>query len=129
MQIALQTSNYSLEQWHTRTRQPIDPTYTNKISMKGNPEGPLFGEHLVFTGALQLKRKEAATLAAKAGCTVSSNVSNKTSLLVIGDQDLSRLAGQDKSSKHRKAEELIKTGNDIKILSESDFLHLIATYA
>ncbi|GAH70392.1 unnamed protein product, partial [marine sediment metagenome] len=33
--------------------------------------------------------------------------------------------GHEKSSKHRKAEELILKGHDIRILSESDFKQLV----
>jgi DNA polymerase-3 subunit epsilon len=43
---------------------------------------------------------------------------------VVGDQDVTRLAGHSKSSKHRKAEELIAKGVPIRILRESDFEEL-----
>jgi DNA polymerase-3 subunit epsilon len=40
---------------------------------------------------------------------------------------LSKLvAGEQKSSKHRKAEKLIEDGHPIRILKESDFLELVA---
>lgn len=42
-------------------------------------------------------------------------------LLVVGNQDVRKLAGQERSSKHRKAEELINGGQKIRIISESDF--------
>ena len=44
--------------------------------------------------------------------------------LVVGDQDVQKLAGHNKSSKHRKAEDLILKGQPIRILRESDFLEL-----
>ena len=47
-------------------------------------------------------------------------------MLVVGDQDLSVLAGHEKSSKHRKAEDLIEKGQDIKILKESEFMRLVS---
>jgi len=53
-------------------------------------------------------------------------VNKKVTLLVVGDQDVLKLAGQEKSSKHRKAEALIAAGQEIRILRESDFLSLIA---
>jgi len=46
-------------------------------------------------------------------------------LLVIGDQDLSKLAGFEKSSKHRKAELLVSGGNPIRIILETDFKALV----
>jgi DNA polymerase-3 subunit epsilon len=85
----------------------------------------LYGEVIVFTGALEVPRREAADLAAALGCHVSTNVNKETTLLVVGDQDLKRLAGHNKSSKHRKAEELIRMGYPIRIIKESDFLQLI----
>ena len=45
--------------------------------------------------------------------------------LVIGDQDTTKLAGHEKSSKHRKAEELITKGQHIKIIGESDFKAMV----
>ena len=52
-------------------------------------------------------------------------MTKKTTLLVVGDQDLSKLSGKDKSSKHIKAEELISEGQSIRILKESDFEELV----
>ena len=60
-------------------------------------------------------------MAAASGCEVGAAVTKQTTLLVVGDQDISRLAGKDKSSKHVKAEELISKGQKIRILGESDF--------
>ncbi len=90
----------------------------------GNPDGPLSGESLVFTGALFLPRKKAAKIASDLGCDIKTSVSKKTTLLVVGDQDMSLLAGYQKSSKHRKAEKLIGMGIPIKILSEKDFIEM-----
>ena len=110
----------------TRASQPIDPTLKQRISRQGNPDGELFGEVLVFTGALNIPRREAADLAASAGCEVDAGVTKRTTILVVGDQDIQQLAGQEKSSKHRKVEELIKHGQQIRILRETDFRTLVA---
>ncbi len=48
-------------------------------------------------------------------------VTKHTTLLVVGDQDLRKLNGQEKISKHRKAEQLIAKGQALRILGESDF--------
>jgi DNA polymerase-3 subunit epsilon len=47
-------------------------------------------------------------------------------MLVVGDQDVARLAGHSKSSKHRKAEQLMSMGTSIRILRETDFKAIIA---
>ncbi len=92
---------------------------------EGNREGVLFGETIVFTGALTVVRSEAANLAASAGCNVEKSVTRKTTVLVVGDSDISRLAGHDKSSKHRKAEGLIERGIPIRIVGETDFMAMV----
>lgn len=79
----------------------------------------------MFTGALEIPRREAANLAASIGCSVAANVTKKTSLLVIGDQDVWKLAGKVKSSKHLKAEQLISKGQKIRIIKENDFRELV----
>lgn len=103
---------------------PVSPE-GSRIRKDGDPDGPLYGERLVFTGALRMPRREAADLAARLGCTVLPGVTKKTTLLVVGDQDLDRLAGHEKSRKHRRAEELIGQGIPIRILKEGDFRRLM----
>ena len=48
---------------------------------------------------------------------------------MVGEQDLQRLAGQEKSAKHRKAESLIEKGQDIKIIEEKDFFNMVSCCA
>ena len=114
-----------IEGWLKRVNRPIFPSSSESLRREGNAEGVLFGESLVFTGALVIPRREAADMAARAGCNVAANVSKKTTLLVVGTQDRSKLKGYEKSTKHRKAETLIEKGVEIQILSESDFSELI----
>lgn len=124
---AMKETGLDLDDWLKRVQQPIYPIerqYTPPIKRDGNPEGAFYGEVLVFTGALSMLRREAADLAATIGFQVAPGVTKKTTTLIVGDQDLSRLAGHEKSSKHRKAEELIKSGLPIRILKESDFEEL-----
>ncbi len=90
-----------------------------------DPRGPLFGEVVVFTGQLSISRMEAAQVAYKMGCNIDTGVTRNTTLLVVGDQDQRLLAGYEKSSKHRKAEELRSKGQDIRIIGEVDFMAMI----
>ena len=120
---AIRETNLGLEEWLARIDQLISAT--EKIAREGNPAGHLYGEVACFTGALSITRKEAAALAAEAGCTVKDGVTKKTTLLVVGDQDIRRLAGQIKSTKHRKAEQLVARGQSIRIAAETDFGRLI----
>lgn len=125
---AIEKTGLTVDGWLTRVGQPIDGSAANssgKITMEGDPEGELYGQKIVFTGALSIPRKDAASMAAKIGCSVAPTVSKKINYLVVGDQDVTRLAGKDKSSKHLKAEELIKKGVSIRILKETDFKELV----
>lgn len=126
---ALLETGFDLEGMLSRVGQPVDLSNLSSgavIKREGNPEGSLFGHVVVFTGALNIARREAADLAASIGCEVTQNVSKKTTLLVVGDMDLSRLAGHDKSSKHRRAEELAAQGVPLRIIRETDFRELVA---
>jgi DNA polymerase III subunit epsilon len=120
---AINETGFDVNQWLRRVRQPIDSS--SIIRREGNPEGDLYGEVLVFTGMLSMPRREAAELAAAIGCQVASGVTKETTILVVGDQDIKRLAGHEKSSKHRKAEQLALQGASIRILRESDFRKMV----
>lgn len=125
---AIEQSGLDINSWLRRVKQPINPDKSSRgsaVNRYGNPEGELYGEDIVFTGSLEILRSEAANLAASIGCSVSSGVNKKTSILVVGDQDISKLAGKGKSAKHLKAELLISKGQRIRIIKESDFKELV----
>ena len=127
-QVILSATNKTgldIDEWLRRVSKPIGHSRI-QIQKGENPEGELYSEILVFTGTLLIPRAEAAALAMSAGCTIGSGVTKKTTLLVVGDQDITKLAGKKKSSKHIKAEKLISKGQKIRILSESDFKELVA---
>ena len=127
MLAAMMESGLDLDAMQKRVLQPIDPASSGAASVTrdGNPDGPLAGEVIVFTGALEIPRREAADLAASVGCTVANNVTKKTTMLVVGDMDVAKLAGHDKSSKHRKAEGLVSAGQPLRIIRETDFKELV----
>lgn len=123
----LEESELGIQEWLEKTASPRSRpretiTYEN---LPGNVDGDLYGETLVFTGALAMARHEAAQKANDAGCNVVGSVSTKVSILVVGTQNKHKLKGMTKTSKHRKAEELIASGHEVQIISESDFLDLI----
>ena len=125
---AIQVTGLDIDAWLQRVNKPIDlskSSYSSYVKREGNPEGELYGEVVVFTGSLEIPRKEAADLASSVGCTVAGAVTKKTTILIVGNQDLKKLAGKDKSSKHMKAENFIHNGQYIRILKENDFKELV----
>lgn len=76
-----------------------------------NPETPLSGKTVVFTGTISLARAEAKRRVEDAGGSVSGSVSRKTDYVV---------AGEDPGSKLDRAREL-----GVKILTEDEFRELL----
>lgn len=106
-------------------RAPSANHYAPKVTQEGAADGNFAGQAVVFTGALSMTREQAADLAARHGFDVKSGVSKKVSVLVVGDQDLAALAGHSKSTKHRKADQLLAGGHSIRIIGETEFLQML----
>lgn len=124
---AMLESGLDLPEIQRRSLQPIrSPSSACSVIRTGNIDGPFAGEVIVFTGALEIARNEAADLAASVGYAVAKSVTKKTTVLVVGDVDVARLAGHSSSAKQRKAEELALAGQPIRIIRESDFRELVA---
>jgi DNA polymerase-3 subunit epsilon len=121
---AIEETGFDLDEWITRCKASSSPNSGSNIRREGDGDGPLVGEHIVFTGALEIPRKEAADLAHEAGAAIEAGVTKHTTLLVVGDQDIEKLSGAKKSGKHRKAEQLIEKGQTIRILGEADFMSM-----
>lgn len=86
---------------------------------------PFYKANLVFTGNLKsLSRREAMQRAVNCGACCRNNVSKKTTFLVMGETDYSRVKNG-KSKKLQRAEELIEQGSELQILNEEDFLTML----
>ena len=96
-------------------------------NVEADPGHPLFGEVVCFSGDLDSHtRPEAQKLVADFGASVSSGVTKKTSLVVMGGFDPRTLkAGATLSSKVERAMELATKGQRIEIVTEQTFLELI----
>ncbi len=122
---AIADTGYGLEDWLKRVELTISGQVPGRFASEGDPSGPLAGETVVFTGRLEIPRGIAAEAAAKMGCNVADGVNKRTTILVVGDQDLRRTNGNEKSLKHRKAEDMIAAGALIRIVGESDFMLMV----
>lgn len=127
LQKAIAETGLTAAQWVDRCKLTLAgvPKRSGWVKREGDGDGPLLGETVVFTGALTLTRNDAADLAHLAGGRVDPNVTKKTTILVVGDRDLDRFSGVEKSTKHRKAETLAAKGQAIRFLAEGDFMKLV----
>ncbi len=93
-----------------------------------NPNHPLYGACITFTGELvSLTREQARAASAALGATVTAGPTRKTDVVVIGGFDPTTLrAGAATSSKHQKALDLIASGQRIELISEADLIALLA---
>jgi DNA polymerase-3 subunit epsilon len=103
-------------------RQPAPP----EANANADPEHPLYGQVVVFTGRLALcTRTEAWELVARAGGLPEKSVTKNTSLLVIGDGFVGDELSQFHTGKAAKALALHQKGQDIEVLTESEFGALV----
>ena len=72
-----------------------------------------------------MRRAEAFNKVKKVGGVPSNSVSKNTHYLVIGDQGVKRFSSRGKSSKMISAERLVSQGQNLKILTEDEFLKMI----
>ena len=81
---------------------------------------------VVFTGPLSsMNRMEAMRRVKTLGGIIGSSVTKKTNYLITGIKNIESLAYENKSGKIKKAESLISSGQDIKIIKEEEFLKII----
>jgi DNA polymerase-3 subunit epsilon len=107
---------------HARARAAHDV----EVNHDASPESPFYGKNICFTGELAMVRSQAWQLVGAAGGTPQDGVTKKTDFLVCGYQDLWKLAaGESKSHKLRRAEELHAAGQPIELMTERDFYRML----
>lgn len=85
-----------------------------------------YNKHCVFTGTLRLlTRLEAAQLVVNHGGFTDNSVTKKTNFLILGNNDYCSSIKGGKSTKQKRAEELISQGYDLSIIPEDIFYDLI----
>lgn len=79
---------------------------------------PFFNKQLVFTGTLHsMPRKEAMQKVVNLGGCCGSIVGINTSFLVVGEFDYRQLKDGLKSNKLKKADQIIRNGGDLELLT------------
>lgn len=85
-----------------------------------------YGKTVCFTGTcLYGTRKELLQKIKDIGGIPADSVTKKTEVLIVGQQDYRVVGDSGMSSKQKKAFQLLEKGQDIEILSESEFISRI----
>lgn len=100
--------------------------YKARVSQFGDPSGVWAGEVIVFTGEMEMLRSEAANLAASIGFQVTDSVTKKTTFLIVGGVKSPSEFSKINSTKLKKAELFKEGGQEINILTESEFHEILA---
>ncbi len=109
-----------------RSHKGIDISSIVPTEFEIDEDGFFYGKHVVFTGKLErMLRKDAMQIIVNLGGILDNSVTKETNYLILGDNDYNVILKGEKSSKHKKAEELKLKGQDIEILDENTFYDLL----
>lgn len=87
---------------------------------------PLYGKTVVFTGTLEkMTRKIAMQIVVDYGGINGNSVTKDTNYLVLGNNDYCKSLKGGKSSKQKKAEQNILSGQDLQIIPENVFYDMV----
>lgn len=95
---------------------------------QADPEHPLYGKRIVFTGALEsMVRNLAEEISASLGAQPEPRVTKKTNVLVVAPNYYGGtvLTADEMTNKMKKANTLREAGHDIEVMSEAEFLAAI----
>lgn len=115
---ASELAGLNVHDWLATAARPITTRHyaEQSASLEPNPDGPLFGEVALFTGALPMVREDAEALAAALGCQIAKSPTKKLTMLVVGESPGGKLA---------KTQAMIDDGYEIEILTPLDFAELV----
>ena len=89
---------------------------------------PFYDSEIVVTGTLDyFTRSAVEEIIKKIGGITASGVTSRTKYLVTGKQDLYKVGDGLKSSKVKKAEQLAKSGQDIQLINEEEFIEMLSS--
>lgn len=98
-------------------------------NLTADPSHPFFGRQVIVTGDLRsYDRWEAMEKIASLGGVNGKGVTKKTAFLLIGDgKTHAAIDLENGTTKERKAAAYMAAGQDLTVLTESDFLRLVTT--
>lgn len=102
------------------------PLVIPEASIDADPDHPLYGQVVVFTGGLgSMTRQDACDAVANVGATPAKGLTRKTTVLVIGDGFRGDDLAEFQTGKARKALELRAKGQPIEVITEDELLELL----
>ena len=114
-----QRAKHSTE-YAKKVRDVINGTKNDATTDNGNY---FYGKTVCFTGTCMFgTRVDLLNKIMELGGTPTNSVTSKTDVLVVGQQDYRVVGSEGLSSKQKKAFDLLAKGQDIEIISESEFL-------
>ena len=96
-------------------------------SATADPDHPLYGKVMVFTGALSMTRAEAWEWAASVGAQPEENVTKRTNILVVGGGFQGESMDDFQTGKAKKAVALQAKGQEIEVFTERDFIEALGS--
>lgn len=108
-------------------KRPNNGLVATEANKHADPDHPLYGRVIVFTGALaSMTRQQAWEEVARVGGIAEKQPTKRTNVLVVGDINPAVLApGCVLTGKARRAFELQDQGYDIELMTEDDFLRAL----
>ena len=119
--IAALSRNRSIAQWTITTvtaSSSRSRAYAPQVQRAGKRSGRLAGEVVVLTGTMWTSRNRIADLAADVGCNVHPRITNSTTILVVGTDNVGE-------SKLHTARQLVASGRKLRILTDAEFRSLL----
>lgn len=99
---------------------------SSAVPVDADPEHPLFGMNVVFTGKLEaMTRNDARSAVISIGGIAPDRLTKETNYLVVGVQDLRVVGEKGLSGKMKTAQKYKADGCDIEIIDENDFLDML----
>lgn len=91
-----------------------------------DPHHPLYGRNISFTGGLSITRAQASALATELGAAVQLSPIKSTDFLVIGDGFTGHTPEEFHTGRAVKAAKVNAKGGHVEVLTEGDFLAMLA---
>ncbi|WP_289741995.1 BRCT domain-containing protein [uncultured Duncaniella sp.] len=96
------------------------------VSVDAQPDHPLYGMNVVFTGKMEsFKRDDARAAVVRIGGNAPDRLTKDTDYLVVGVQDLRVVGEKGLSSKMKTAAKYKEKGLPIEIIDEDDFIEML----